>query len=203
MSQVLDKELSLKCLQDGLFFGLDYLKENLKISSFDSYYSDGDYVLKGQTLLLMELNQITKKEEILLILSYLSGVYTLVSCFIEKRFDFTICASSTKNFSHREGERQAILKAGADFKEKNSNQALNLNEIQKRLKTGEDLLLSEEKISRPQIQDILKQNSQSFDLHGSFLPSDLEEFRQFNNINKLYSSFLEGNFPCLKMKWSE
>ena len=205
MSQVVDTELSLQCLQDGLFFGLDYLKKALSLSSIDSFYSDGDCVFKGQTALYIEPAQASQKREISLILSYLSGAYTLVSCFTEKRFDFDIYAGFTKNFSHKAGEKQAILKAGADFIEEAVKPELGFDEAKKRVERGgaeEVLLLSEEKMSRLQIQKILKECSQPFDLHGSFLPSDLEEFRSFSNIRTVYSSYLEGCFPCLKMQWS-
>ena len=205
MPQVVDTELSLQCLQDGLFFGLDYLKKALTLSSVDSYYFDGDCVFKGQTVLYIKPEQASQKREISLILSYLSGAYTLVSCFIEKRFDFDVCAGFTKNFSHKEGEKQAVLKAGADFIEEAVKPKLDFNEVKKRAeKRGaeEVLLLSEEKMPRLQIQKILKERSHPFDLHGSFLPSDLEEFRPFSNIRAVYSSYLEGRFPRLKMQWS-
>lgn len=196
---------SLECLQDGLFFGLSYLKEILPGEDFSSYCSEGRVIFKGQKALYME--ESPQKETIGFLLSYLSGAYTLISCFMEKNFDFKIGASSTKGFLYKEGEEQAILKAGASRTAKDlKKQAQNLDEVIKRAKkqnTESALLLSGEKISLPQIKKVLQDfPNQDFNVSAHLLPSDLEEWREFKNIQAVYPYCLQGGFPLLKMQWT-
>ena len=202
-----------KCLiqsqQDGLFFGLSYLQDTLTPENFSqirAYFSEGSCVFKGQTVLSMGLKEVKlKKEKLMSAISYLSGVYTLISCFTEKVFDFSICANTTPDFELAPWEEQAILKAGAVIRSF-PKKLLSLEQIQLRLnKKSSPLVLSEFKISRNQIKQILQTESSfaSFDLHGSFLPSDLEEFREFSNIHSVYSVYLQGLFPFLPMQLSQ
>ena len=206
------KETQAECLiksqQDGLFFGLSYLQDILTPESFSqikAYFSDGSCVFKEQTVLSMDLKSEKLKKEILFAISYLSGVYTLVSCFTEKLFDFSICANSTPDFELASSEKQAILKAGAVI-QSFPIKFLSLKEVQLRLnERNSPIILSELKITRTQIKEILKTENPSvgFNLHGSFLPSDLEEFREFKNINTVFSAYLQGSFPFLPMKFSQ
>ena len=202
-------ETLLKSEQDGLFFGLKYLQETLTPESFSkirAYFSDGNCVFTDQIILSIDLQETNfETEKLKSAISYLSGVYTLVSCFTEKTFDFSICASLTPDFELAPWEEQAILKAGAVIRPF-PTKLLSLKETQKELnKRDSAYVLSEFKISRNQIKEILKTESSStcFDLHGSFLTSELEEFREFNNINSVYSVYLQGSFPCLPMKFSQ
>ena len=193
---------------NGLFFGLCYLKDFLKTEDFsklNSYFSDGDCIFKGQTLLSMSAeNSLFKKQDLLSIVSYLSGAYTLISCFTERDFNFDICAGLTSNFELSDWEEQAILKAGAVVRSC-PKEFLTAKQIQQHLKKeNSPVLLSDLKIDSCEIKTFLKANgSVSFDLHGSFLPSDLEEFRDFNNISSVYPVCLQGSFPCLEMQFVE
>ena len=200
-------EVFIQSQQDGLFFGLDYLKNYLRFDDPDQikvYFSDGDCVFKNQTLLsLSEENIELKKEDLLSAISYLSGAYTLISCFSAKNFNFSICADLTSDFELSRWEEQAILKAGAVVRAFPKN-FLSLEQVQNKLKQKSgSIVLSEFKISRDTIKSCLKTADSSirFDLHGSFLPSDLEGFREFENIGSVYSVYLQGSFPCLPMKF--
>ena len=135
----------------------------------------------------------------------MSGAYTLISCWTERNFDFSICADFTSDFELSQWEKQAILKSGAVVRSF-PTEFLSLEQIQKKLKqNSQPILLSESKIRRDQIKNLLKKADSSavFNLHGFFLPSDLEEFRDFENISAVYSIYLKGSFPCLPMKFVE
>ena len=195
--------------QDGLFFGLSYLKESLNSESFSkitSYFSEGDCIFKGQTLLSIEWESAqSKKKDLLSVVSYLSGAFTLVSCWTEKNFDFSICVDLTPRFELSQWEEKAVSKAGAVARSF-PTEFLSLKKIQQELKKGKSaMVLSDLKISRDHIKSFLKASHSSvlFDLHGSFLPSDLEEFREFNNIDSVYSTYLQGPFPCLPMRFAK
>ena len=200
-------EVVIQSAQDGLFFGLDYLENSLDIEKAPkakAYFSDGDCVFKGQTLLSIETEN-TKTKDLLAIISYLSGAYTLISCFTEKNFDFSICAGLSPHFELSHWEEQAILKAGAVLRPL-PKEFLSLEPIQKQLKQSrQSILLSESKISRADMKTLLKNenSSSSFELHGAFLPSDLEEFRECQNIKAVYPICLQGHFPKLEMKLIE
>ena len=202
-------EIYIQSEQDGLFFGLDYLQTCLRKEDFSKtqvYFSEGDCIFKGQTLLSIETESFKfKKEDLLSAVSYLSGAYTLISCWTEKSFDFSICATSSPHFDLFQWERKAILKAGA-IARPFPKELLSLEQVQRELKRNSpSIILSELKINREKIKNLLKTTDPSilFDLHGSFLPSDLEEFREFKNINSVYPVYLKGFFPCLPMKLSE
>ena len=194
----------LECLQDGLFFGLDYLKQKLTLPELSAYFKDGSLIFTGQKTLYREDD--SQKEEISFLLSYLSGAYTLISCFTEKNFNFKIFATHTKSFSHKEGEEQAILKAGAVFY-KDSLKSLKLNEVLKLLEKqshADIILLSENKISLSEIKKILQDFPEcSFALEVNLSPSDLEEWTEFKNIQTVYPFCLQGHFPLLKMQWTQ
>lgn len=200
-------EFCIQSLQDGLFFGLDCLSflNNGDFSNIKTYFSDGDCIFKGQTLLSLKESDNLKKENLLSAISYLSGVYTLISCWTEKNFNFSIYSELTPRFKLSQWEEQAILKAGA-FVCSFPKEFLSWVQIQNKIKQkNQAVILSESKISRDKIKNLLQATGSSgrFSLHGSFLPSDLEEFREFENIEAVYSVYLQGSFPCLPMKFAE
>ena len=204
------KNSSLECLQDGLFFGLDYLKKNLTLPDFSSYFKDGDLIFKGQKALSLEEDSQESdpnKESLAFLLSYLSGAYTLISCFTERNFDFEIGAVATKDFLHKEGEEQAILKAGAVFYKKLKKAAPNFNELLKELRKKptpkENCFLNDESFSLQEIKETLETfPEQNFEIKASLFPSDLEKWRHFKNLKTVHPSCLQGSFPLLKMQWS-
>ena len=198
---------SLECLQDGLFFGLEYLKEKQMLPDISSYCHEGKVIFKGQKILSLEEEPEKQAlQEISFLLSYLSGAYTLISCFTERNFDFKIGVTSTKNFLHKAGEEQSILKAGAFFYKKLKKPIPSFEELRKRAgktNTKESLFLSEESLSLQEIQSALENfPEQTFNIKASLLPSDLEKWRHFKNIQTFYPSCLAGNFPRLKMQWT-
>ena len=79
------QEFFIQSEQDGLFFCVDFLQDFLKNSdlknqSVTAYLQDGDCILEGQTCLRVNLKDKTfKKEDLLSVVSYLSGAYTLLS----------------------------------------------------------------------------------------------------------------------------
>ena len=198
------KKNSLECLQDGLFFGLEYLKTKLTPSDFSTFFKDGSLILKGQKAFYRE--EESQKENIAFLLSYLSGAYTLVSCFTGRNFPFKIGATVTKDFIHKEGEEHAILKAGAVLSKESKEPVRNLEYLLKELKKTDPkdcCFLSEKKISRQEIKQTLETfPEQDFNVEGHFLPSDLEKWRGFKNIKTVQPYCLQGNFPLLKMQWT-
>jgi len=195
--------------QDGLFFGLECLQSFLKsgkgpeIPEVRAYFHDGDCVFKGQTLLRIDLkNNDFSKEDLVSIISYLSGVYTLVSCWTERNFNFSIMAGSTPGFSFPEWEKQAILKAGAGYGLCPANVCFDPEEVRLALDQGKrQVTLSHLKMSKEEIKSILQSLPPFVEtsLKGSFFPADLEELRPFC-LKSVYPLCLQGFFPCLKMK---
>ncbi|MCZ0933112.1 MAG: hypothetical protein OXJ52_08170, partial [Oligoflexia bacterium] len=143
--------------QDGLFFGLSYLQNSLSSEDFSKiigYFSEGDCIFKGQTLLSMELESAkSKKQDLLSAISYLSGVLTLVSCWTERNFDFSIRADLTPHFELSQWEEKAISKAGAVV-QSFPKEFLSLKQIQQKLKKEKNTIaLSDLKISRDNIKN--------------------------------------------------
>ena len=194
--------------QDGLFFGLEFLKhilsseskvENCEITAF---LQDGDCLFKGQTILGVRLKDSSfKKEDFLPALSYFSGVYTLVSCFVEKKWDFAIAGSSSPNFAYPEWEEKAILKAGGLVKKVPEKMSNSEKEILQALEKGETQIFFNSLRTKPkELKKVLQKFSNiKFSLYGPFFPEDLENFRNFH-INTVYPVCLQGFFPCLKIK---
>ena len=208
LSEKETQEFSIQSEQDGLFFGLDFLQDFLKNSNFKdqsvtAYLQDGNCILEGQTCLKVNLTDKTlKKGELLSIVSYLSGAYTLLSCFTEKNFDFSIMASSTPGFPFSEWEEKAILKSGCLVQKCLENICFHPENAVQTLNKGEkQIILSNLKMSKEKIKDILRDlpPSVTASLQGSFLPSDLEEFSTFK-LDSVWPVCLQGFFPCLKMK---
>ena len=204
------QEFLIQADQDGLFFGLEYLQNLLKAkkdtSSFEikTYFKDGECVFKGHTLMQISLvNTSFKKENLGSLVSYLSGAYTLLSCWTKKHFDFFIMACPTPNFLFSDGEEKAILKSGALIQKSLKNICFHLEDAEQALEKGEKrIILSDFKMSKKQIKNILQSLDPSIEitLYGSFFPLDLEEFRIFHNIKAAYPVCLQGYFPHLPMK---
>ena len=201
-----EEEIFFQSEQDGLFFGLEFLnhlislKNNFKITAF---LKDGDCLFKGQTLLGIHLKDNSfQKEDILSALSYFSGAYTLVSCFVERQWDFAIAGSSSPDFVYPEWEEKAILKAGGLVKKVPEKMSSSKKEILQKLEKGEtQIFFNSLKTSSQELKKILQTFSNiKFSLYGSFWPEDLEYFRNNNNISSIHPLCLQGFFPCLKMK---
>ena len=198
--------------QDGLFFGLEFLKNFLKTGDgsekpdITAYLQDGACVFKGQICLGVNLkDQIFKKEDLMSVVSYFSGAYTLISCFTEKNFDFSIMAFSSPDFALAEWEEEAILKAGGLIQQYPNNICFYPEEAHQAVEKGEKkIVLSNLKISKKELKDLLRLLPSYIEcsLQGHFFPSDLEEFRAFN-LKSVYPLCLQGSFPRLKMKLCE
>jgi len=204
------QEFFVQSGQDGLFFGLDCLKEVLEsqeaFHSFEitNYLQEGDCVFKGQILMKVHLkNKEMKQEDLISILSYLSGAYTLVSCFTERNFDFSIMACSTPDFFLSAWEEKAILKAGGFIQKCLENICCHSDhDVNQLLEKGEkQIILNGLKLSKKKIKSIFKSLPSSIEssLFGTFLPHDLEEFRFFQ-LKSVYPICLQGHFPHLKMQ---
>lgn len=195
--------------QDGLFFGLDFLnhilspKDHVEKPEITAYFQDGDCIFKNQTILRIQQLQtnVFEKKELLFVISYLSGVYTLVSCFIERQWDFSIIGSSSDDFLFFEWEEKAISKAGGLVQKTPQKMFFSQKEVLQAIEAGEKkIILNSLKINVVELKNILQKFPQTeFSLYGSFLPEDLEEFR-YDNISSVYPLCLQGSFPCLKMK---
>ena len=193
--------------QDGLFFGLEFLNHLLSENSIEkseitAFLQDGDCVFKGQTILgIRSQNSSFQKEDILSIVSYFSGVYTLVSCFVEKQWDFSIIGSSSADFPYFEWEEKAILKAGGLVQKSPEKVYYSQKEVLQAIEKGETkVTLNSLRISQKELKKNLQDFSHiEFSLYGPFLPEDLEEFRN-DNISSVYPLCLQGSFPCLKMR---
>jgi len=195
------KTLSLECLQDGLLFGIDGLKEDFP--DLFPHFKEGDLILKGQKILsTKEGKSKLPKEDFAFLISYLSGAYTLISCFTERLFDFKIGASSTKNFLYKKREEQAILKAGAFLYNKFKKPVSSFDELSKKSNSTESYFLSDSLFSLKEIKQALESfPQQNFEVKAKLFPSDLEDWRHFKNIKSFYPDCLQGNFPLLKMQW--
>ena len=144
----------------------------------------------------------TTVKDLMAIVSYFSGLYTLISCWTKKGFDFSVIANPTPGFSFSGWEQIAIKKAGALVKKlpeviyytsKECYQAIQKNQ--------KDILLSNLKMSQTEIKNLLDSlpPTTQLSLVGDFKPNDLEEFREFN-LKFVYPTMLQGYFPSLKTK---
>ena len=209
----MSEEFFIQSEQDGLFFGLDCLKKVLESedtsNAFEvtSYLQEGECVFQGQTLMKINLkDKKLEKESFMSILSYLSGAYTLVSCFTERNFDFSIMACSTPDFILFEWEEKAILKAGGLIQKCPETICCHSDhDVNQFLEKGEkQIILNGLKMSKEEIKNTLQSLPPSIEssLFGAFLPYDLEEFRFFQ-LKSIYPICLQGCFPRLKMKLYE
>ena len=202
------QEFSIQTEQDGLFFGLEFLKDFFKSDNdspeITAYLQEGECVFKGQILMRIHLkNKRYKMEDIVPVVSYLSGAYTLISCFTERNFDFSVMACSTPRFSLSEWEEKAILGAGGLIQKSPEDiSCYSENDVHQALeKGGRQIVLSCLKMSKKKIRDILQSLPHSVEpsLQGPFFPYDLEGFRDFH-LKSVYPICLQGCFPQLKMK---
>ena len=187
----------IQCLQDGLFFGLDYIKTLFPFEGY-SYFLDGDHIFAGQTLL--SLNGGKNHKSICSLVSYLSGTYTLARCFSERYFGFSVCAYWTPSFAFNEGEKQALLQAGMILKKAPAEKFLEAQELKNKNDHSRIIYLKLSSANKDQVKSILKNSRQQFELMGDLLPKDWEDFRDFYNIQCVYPLCLQGFFPSLVMK---
>ena len=192
-----EKEQFIQCLQDGLFFGLEYLRTIFPVEG-RFYFSDGDLIFKSQTA--FSLNDSPNRNALVSLLSYFSGVYTLALCFSERNFNFPVCAYWTESFKFNEGEKQALLKAGLTLKKAPTKKFLNPKEFSAQSKPSENVFLKVSSSDKNQVRQILENSHQKFELMGDFTPVDWEDFRDFHNIERIYPMCLQGFFPSLAMK---
>ena len=201
-------EFFIQSEQDGLFFGLEFLRHFLKTDDAEApeitpYLQEGECVFRGQTLCRISLTgKDLKNQDLMAIVSYLSGAYTLISCFTEKNFKFSIMACSTSDFSFSEWEEKAILKAGGLVQKCPENICFHSDDVHQALKRGDtQIILNHSKISKEKMKSILRSlpSSVELSLQGPFFPSDLEELRDFN-LKSVWPLCLQGYFPFLKMK---
>lgn len=208
-SEKTGQSFSILSDQDGLFFGVEFLQKlleapgGLESSELTAYQKDGDCIFKGQTLLNIHLrNTNFKKEDLVSAVGYLSGAYTLVSCFTEREFNFSITACPTPGFLFADWERRLIEKARALVQKCPDNVYFYRDEVQQALNRGEQkIVLSALKISKKDLLDILQTMPYNVEvcLQGNFLPADLEEFRDLN-LKSVYPLCLQGYFSSLKMR---
>ena len=192
--------------QDGLFYGEEFLQCFFKKRGgkyeIKSYLQDGDCVFKGQTIFQIQIKgKLQEEEELLSAISYLSGAYTLISCWTEKAFDFSIKALPTPDCFLSPWEKQAILNAGAEIQKPPEKIYFQAKEVEQALQMEEKhLVVSSSKISFKEIKNILQSLPPSIEigLEGDFSPSDLEEFRDFP-LQAVWPRHLQGFFPRLKM----
>lgn len=212
-SKKIKSDFCIQSDQDGFFFGLEFLNWFLKsedeadTSEVISYFQDGECVFKGQTLLKINLKkEDLEKEDLMSIVSYLSGTYTLVSCWTKRNFDCAIMACPTSDFLFSDWEKSAILKAGALVAQCPSPVRSSIGEVHQAIKKGEKQIVLNypTKVSKEEIKDMfqLLPPFVEISLQGSFFPSDLEELRAFN-IKSVYPICLQGHFPRLQMICSE
>ena len=212
LSQANKTDFFIQSDQEGLFFGLEFLEcflksdDPLNTPKITAYCQDGECIFKGQTLLRINFkNQDCKKEDLLSIVSYLSGAYTLISCWTERNFDFSIIAGPTPDFAFSDWEEKAILKAGAVIGQCPHSVYFDSKDVHEALKRGEkEIVLSCLKMSKEEIKSILQclPHFVKCSLQGAFFPSDLEEFRDLN-LTSVYPDSLQGFFPRLKMVYDK
>lgn len=194
--------------QDGLCFGLNFLnlflEENKEEDEFElqPYVSEGECVFKDQTLLKCDftVNESLNKENLFSLISYFSGAYTLLSCFTEKNFNFSVYAGSTPDFHLAKWEEESILKAGAFIGKPPELICDSAEDVEKSLDKAKSVVLSNLKMSHEEIKKIIDSLPSSVEvcLYGAFLPSDLEEFEN-GNLRACYPICLQGHFPQMKM----
>ena len=208
-SEKIQQDFFIQAEQDGLFFGVEFLELFLSSQAdrstfkITSYFQDGHCIFKGQTGLRVCIkDQIFSKEDLTSLVSYFSGVYTLVSCFIEKQFPFSLMASSTPEFIFSDWEEKTILKAGALVDKTPNKICFSSKDVQSFLAQGDkQITLSNLRMSKEEIKNLLNELPLSVEpsLQGTFFPLDLEEYSSFP-LKSVWPDCLQGFFPCLQMK---
>lgn len=202
------EDFCIRAGQDGLFFGLGFLHSILKTpndipSPVIAYLQEGDCIFKGQICIKIDLTGTDfKKEDLISVVSYLSGAYTLLSCFTERNFDFSVMVNPTPDCSFSKWEEKACLKAGCNIQKPPANICFHPEVIEKALKKGEkQIVLSNSKMSNEDIKHILKGFPPFVTacMVGDFSPSDLEDFSGFHHLKAVWPTCLQGFFPLLKM----
>lgn len=189
--------------QDAIFFGCNFLHQYFesKDCEITSYVQDGDLIFKNQKCFKIHIqNTDINKQDILNLISYFCGAYTLISCFLEKSFKQDIFASTSKDFDFQKWEKSIILQAGALLYDSSINLYQNLNKASQAIETGEKHInLSTQHITLQKALQFLQAYPQtSFSLHGDFFPKDLEKLDAFN-IKSITPLCLQGDFPSIKM----
>ena len=208
-SGLMEKDFFVCSEQDGLFFGLEFLNDFLEKyearPKTKAYFQDGDCIFKGQICIeVRQQKDFQAVEDCVSILSYFSGAYTLISCFTEKQFDFSVSASPTPGFSFKEWEKKTILKAGGKIQSFPKSLGLDSKETYHRLQRKENpIILTDRHMSHLEIKNILQNCSPSSEifLEGDFWPEDLENFRNMN-LKSVWPTCLQGFFPSMKMSWA-
>ena len=99
-------DFKIKAKQDFIFFGVRFVEELISEQHLqcDWFVKDGGVVLKDQACCLVSCENQIFVNKLLGFLCYLSGVVTLVRCFV-KNTSISVVASSTSHSIHRKNKQ--------------------------------------------------------------------------------------------------
>ncbi len=184
--------------QDAIFSGVEYLTSTLENSENISWYiKDGECILKGQTC--MEIFQeIEGLNEMIKVISYLSGISTLARCYTELSNDTPIIGSPVKDSPLFEWEIKSLFYGGVDIKPHCPEKIYHLEED---LNLKDSVIALNSNIPRDKLKSLLKKipSQKIKGLYGSILPRDLKKFNDLP-INVIWPEILQGPFPLVKIK---
>ena len=198
--------VDIKTDQDAIFHGSVFAEEFIQGSSIkiDWLVEAGSPLLKGQSCAILQAHEEDqdKVRDLIKALSYLSGIATLVCCYIESAHEIKVVGSEAKNSSFNEWELKIIQDMKGFIKPllplwlitskeqlpsllKQNPQSIALN---KNLLNKENLVALLNEIPK----DITK------GIYGQLLPQDLEELSDLP-IDVCWPELLQGHFPSIKM----
>ncbi len=187
--------------QDAIFSGCEYfnsLETSLEISKDITWHiKDGECILKGQVC--MEIFQeIENLNEILKVISYLSGISTLARCYTESSHHTSIIGTPLKNSPWLKWETKSLSYGGVDTKPCLPEK---ICYSEKDLNLQDQIIALSSKMPRDELVKCLKKlpDHKIKGLYGFILPQDLEKLSDLP-INVIWPDLLQGSFPCVKIK---
>ena len=198
--------INVKAGQDCLFYGIEFSKEFFKDTSIKINWlvKEGDCLLKGQSCALIQasVKDYEKVKESVRACSYLSGIATLVCCYVESSLGIKVVGSASRNSSFNQWELKLIQEAKGFIKPPLPLWMITSKEqLPTVLKQNPDqIAVNKNSFSFQDLKEIFEQIPKRITkgVYGHFLPQDLEELSQLP-IDICWPELLQGGFPSVKL----
>ena len=198
--------INVKAGQDCLFYGIEFSKEFFKETSvkIDWLIKEGDCLLKGQSCALIKTSSedYEKVKDFVRACSYLSGVATLVCCYVESSLGIKVVGSESRNSSFNQWELKIIQEVKGFIR---PLLPLSMISSKEQLPTvlkqkPNQIAVNRNSFSFQDLKEILEQIPKGIikGVYGHFLPEDLEELSQLP-IDVCWPELLQGGFPSVKL----
>ena len=188
--------------QDAIFSGFEYFNYVSETSLENPeniiwHIKEGEAILKGQSC--VEIFQETKNlQEVIKIISYLSGASTLARCYAEAFNPPSVVGSPLKDSPLFEWEIKSLLMGGVDAKPSLPEK---ICYCEKDLNLQDPVIALSSEIPKDELKKLLKKipSHKVKGLYGPILPQNLEKLNELP-INVIWPEILHGVFPCVRIK---